>query len=134
MASIRKEISIDARPEAVWAAWRDWGAVERLAPGFVTETRLDGEDRIVTFANGVEVREILVDCDDEARRLVWSIVGGPYSHHNGVAQVFAEGENGSRLVWSADLLPNEMAEVTDQTMGRGMEVIKQTLESGTSSD
>jgi carbon monoxide dehydrogenase subunit G len=128
MASIRKEISIDASPEAVWAAWREWGAVERLAPGFVTDTRLDGEDRIVTFFNGFEVREVLIDRDDEARRLVWSIVEGPYSHHNGAAQVFAEGE-GARLVWTADLLPEEMAAPTDETMGRGMEVIKQTLES-----
>jgi hypothetical protein len=47
MASIRKEIAIDARPEDAWAALRDWGALhERLARGFVVDTRLDGEDRI----------------------------------------------------------------------------------------
>ena len=50
MASIRKEIVVDARPDDVWAALRDWGAVHRrLVPGFVTDTRLDGPDRIVTF-------------------------------------------------------------------------------------
>jgi hypothetical protein len=54
---------------------------ERLVPGFAVDTRLDGDDRIVTFANGTVLREILVDLDDEACRLVWSVVDGPYTHH-----------------------------------------------------
>ena len=100
---------IEARPDEVWAALRDWGALHRrLAPGFVTDTRLDGEDRIVTFAGGLVVREVLVALDDERRRLVWTVVDGPYSHHNGAAQVHAEG-SGSRFVWTADLLPDERA-------------------------
>ncbi|HTA13762.1 MAG TPA: SRPBCC family protein, partial [Solirubrobacteraceae bacterium] len=71
MASIRKEITIDASPEEVWAAVRDWGALhERLVPGFVVDTRLDGDDRIVTFFDGTVLREALVDLDDDARRLV----------------------------------------------------------------
>jgi hypothetical protein len=48
----------------------------RLVPGFVIDARIDGEDRIVTFFNGSVVRELLVDRDDEARRLVWSAVDG----------------------------------------------------------
>ncbi|HEV7483974.1 MAG TPA: SRPBCC family protein [Solirubrobacterales bacterium] len=68
MASIRKEIQIDARPEDVWDALRDWGAIhERLVPGFAVDARLDGADRIVTFFNSTELREILVDRDEEAR-------------------------------------------------------------------
>jgi hypothetical protein len=72
MASIRKETVIDTRPEDAWAALRDWGALhERLAPGFVTDTRRDGDNRIVTFANGSVVREVLIDLDDACRaRLV----------------------------------------------------------------
>lgn len=129
MASIRKEILIHASPEDVWDAVRDWGALhERLVPGFVVDTRLDGEDRIVTFASGMVVREVLIDLDDEARRLVWSIVDGPYTHHNGVAQVFSEGEDGARFVWTADLLPNELAEPTAEAMEQGTNVVKKTLE------
>jgi uncharacterized protein YndB with AHSA1/START domain len=129
MASIRKEIVIDASPEEVWDAARDWGALhERLAPGFVVDTRLDGPDRIVTFGNGAKLREILVDLDDESRRLVWSVVDGPYSHHNGSTQVFAEGDGRARFVWIADLLPDELATSTGEAMQRGVEVVKQTLE------
>lgn len=129
MASVRKQILIDASPDDVWAALRDWGAPHhRLVPGFVTDARLDGADRIVTFFTGTTVREVLVDLDDEARRLVWSVVDGPYSHHNGAAQVFAT-EAGTRFVWIADFLPNEVADRTATLMERGISVIKETLES-----
>lgn len=129
MAHIHKEISIDASPEAVWDALRDWGALhERLVPGFVVDTKLDGADRIVTFANGTVVREVLVDLDDGARRLAWSIVGGPYTHHNASSQVFADGNGGARFVWIADLLPNELAAPTGEAMQQGTNVVKQTLE------
>jgi hypothetical protein len=50
MASIYKEIIIDAHPDDVWDALRDFGAVHtRLAPGFVLDTKLDGDARIVTL-------------------------------------------------------------------------------------
>jgi hypothetical protein len=128
MASIRKEISIDASPADVWAAVRDWGALhERLVPGFVLDTRLEGEDRIVTFFNGTVVRELLVDLDDEARRLAWSIVDGPYTHHNGSVQIFVEGGR-ARFVWITDLLPDEAADGTAAMMEQGMSVAKETLE------
>ena len=131
MASIRKERKIDAAPEVVWDALRDWGgAHERLVPGFVVETKLDGEDRIVTFFNGAVAREVLIDLDEDSRRLVWSVVDGPYTHHNGAAQVLADGEGGTLFVWTADLLPNEAAEGTDAMMERGVETVKRTLEDG----
>jgi uncharacterized protein YndB with AHSA1/START domain len=130
MASIRKQVVIDASPEAVWDAVRDWGALhERLVPGFVVDTRLDGADRIVTFGNGTVLREILVDLDHETRRLVWSIVDGPYTHHNASAQVFTEEDGRARFVWTADLLPNELAGPTGEAMEQGTNTVKQTLES-----
>jgi hypothetical protein len=130
MAHVRTETLIDATPEAVWGALRDWGAPhERLVPGFVVETQLDGPDRIVTFFNGVSAREVLIDLDDDARRLAWSIVDGPYTHHNGVAQVFAEGER-TRFVWISDLLPEEMADRTREMMELGTATVKKTLEAG----
>lgn len=129
MASIRKQILVEASPEAVWDAVRDWGGLhKRLVPGFVLDTRLDGDDRIVTFSSGVVLREILVDLDDEARRLVWSVVDGPYTHHNASAQVFAEDDGRARFVWTADLLPNELAGPTGEAMEQGTNVVKQTLE------
>ncbi len=129
MASIHLQRTVEAKPDEVWAALRDWGALhERLVPGFVVDARLEGDDRIVTFFNGAVARERLVDLSDEDRRLVWSIVDGPYMHHNGAAQVFANEDGTARFVWTADLLPNELAAVTEELMGRGIDTVKQTLE------
>jgi len=129
MASIRKEISIDARVEDVWDAIRDVGALHtRLVPGFVVDTQLEDGARIVTFGDGTVARELIVDLDDESRRLVWSVVGGRFTHHNASAQVFPEGEHRSRFVWIADLLPNDLAGDIAGLMEQGTVVIKKTLE------
>jgi hypothetical protein len=133
MASIIKETVIDARPDDVWAALRDFGALhERWVPGFVVACRLDGQDtRIVTFFNGAVVREVLIGVDDAARRLVYSVVEGPlvFTHHSASAQVFASGEEHTRFVWITDLLPDEHATRTAELMEHGIGVIRQTMES-----
>jgi hypothetical protein len=77
---------------------------------------------------GAVVKERIVTVDDDQRRLVWSIVDGPYEHHNGSVQVFEGSDGRSRFVWLADLLPNEAAERTDQLMERGIQVARKTLE------
>jgi carbon monoxide dehydrogenase subunit G len=129
MACIRKEILIDAPPEHVWAALRDVGAVhERVAPGFVVATRLEEGARVVTFGNGMVARELIVDIDDEARRLVWAVVGTQLTHHNASVQIFADGEGRSRLVWVADLLPNELAGDIRAMIEQAATVMKPTLE------
>ena len=69
-----------------------------------------------------------MDIDDEARRLAWSARGGRLTHHGASVQVFATGETGSRLVWVADLLPNEMASDIRAMMDQAAAVMKPTLE------
>jgi hypothetical protein len=129
MASIRKEIWIDGTVDHAWDALGDWGALhERLAPGFVTGVQLEGSDRLVTFFNGAVVRERLVDLDENARRVAWSIVDGPYMHHNGSAQVFGDAD-GVRFVWITDLLPDELVPRTEAMMEQGLRAIKAKLES-----
>lgn len=129
MASIRREVLIEARAEDVWDAVRDVGAIhKRLAPGFVVDTRLEDGARIVTFGNGFVVRELIVDVDDTARRLVWAAVGGRLTHHNASMQVFGEGDKRSRVVWIADLLPHELAGYVTGLIEQGLGVAKQTLD------
>jgi hypothetical protein len=129
MASIRRHVVIDADPDSVWDALRQWDALhERLAAGFVTGCQRDGTARVVTFASGAVLREEILGCDDEHRRLAWSIVDGPYTHHNGAAEVFAEGDGRARFVWTSDLRPDALAEGTAQAMEQGLAAIKRTLE------
>ena len=127
MASIRKEMRLDAAPQTVWDAIRDVGSVHRrLAPSFVVDCRLEdgGGARVVTFANGLVARELIVDIDDGARRLVWAVVGGRPTHHNASLQVFAEASGRSRMVWIADLLPNDLAQPIGGMMEQGMGAMK----------
>ena len=93
-----------------------------------SDTRLEEGARIVTFANGMVARELIVDIDDEGRRLVWAVVGGRFTHHNASVQVFADGKGGSRLVWIADLLPNEIAVDIRAMIEQAAGVMKPTLE------
>jgi carbon monoxide dehydrogenase subunit G len=128
MASIRKEIPIDAPAAHVWDAVRDVGALHRrLVPGFVVDTRLEEGARIATLGNGMVVRELIVDLDDEARRLVWSARGGRLSHHNASVQVFADGNARSRVVWIADLLPDDVASDISAMMETGAAAMKKAL-------
>ena len=129
MASICREFLIEVAPENVWAAVRDVGALHwRLAKGFVVDTRLEDGARIVTFANGLIARELIVDINDAARRLVWAAVGGRMTHHNASFQVFAEGGGASRAVWIADLLPHDLAGPIAAMIEEGCAAIKRTLE------
>lgn len=129
MASIHREVLINAKPDAAWDALRDIGALHRrLAPGFVTDVQLEDGARVVTFGNGLVARELIVDLDDTARRLAWSVVGGQMTHHNASAQVLADGDGGTRFVWIADLLPHHLAPTIAAMMDQGLAVIKHTLE------
>lgn len=129
MASIRKEIIIKADPDDVWAAVRDVGAVHRrLAAGFVTDTRLDGDARVVTFANGMVLRELIVDIDDATRRFAYAAVGGRATHHNASMQVFTADDGHTRLVWITDVLPNDVAATIGSLVEQGARAMQATLE------
>src|ERR1043165_3413395 len=120
MASIYKDISLDAPAAEVWAAVRDYGAVhQRVAPGFVTDCRFDGDSRIVTFANGNVAQERLVTIDDARMRLGYAVVTPRLAPHSASIQVFADGEGRSRVVWIADVLPNEIGPYIDGQMDLG---------------
>jgi carbon monoxide dehydrogenase subunit G len=129
MPSIRKEFAVAAGADSVWAAFRNVGAVhDVLAPGFVTDCRLDGDARIVTFANGMVAREVIVDIDDVARRLVYAAVGGRLSHHNASFQVVDAGPGGSRVIWQADLMPAEVRPAIEAMMDQGVAAMQRRLE------
>ena len=130
MASIRKEVVITAPAADVWDAVRDVGAVHtRVAPGFLTGCRMEDAPlaRVVSFANGIEARELIVDVDDAARRLVWAVVGGRMSHHNASMQIIDEGDQRTRVVWVADLLPNELAPAIAGMIEQGLAAMQRTL-------
>jgi hypothetical protein len=133
MASIHKEIPIDAHPDDVWAAVRDFGVVhQRLAPGFVIDARLEGDARIVTFHNGTVARELLVDCDEARRRLVYAASSERVKHYSASVQVAADGELRTRMIWIVDVLPNEIAPYIAGQMDQAVLAMQKALGRATS--
>ena len=130
MASIRKEIIIEARAARVWDALKDFHAVDtRLATGFVMKSVPDGDTRVLTFSNGTVAREELVSVDEPAQRLVYAICTSErLRHYQGAAQVFAESDRRCRFVWIVDVLPQEMASYINDQMTLAVPLMKKRLE------
>src|SRR5689334_20704592 len=93
MATLRREFRSRRSAEEVWAVLKQFDRVHELAKGFVVASRMEPSGaRVVTFANGMEVREWFVSADDGERRLVYAITDNPrYAHYNASAQVFEDG-------------------------------------------
>ena len=127
MASIIKSIEIDAPADAVWDAVSDFGAVhKRFAPGFVTNVELIPGARMVTFANGLTVKELFLGVDQSRRRLAYS-VAERFDHHSASFVVDDLGGGRSRLTWTADVLPDEAAVAVSGMMDQGLAVAQKTL-------
>ncbi len=128
MATIIKDFVIDANPADVWAALEDFGALHtRLVPGFVTACSLDGDTRTVTFWNGSVAKELLVTSDAKLRRLVYAVISERIKQHSASAQVFDNGQGGSRFVWTVDVLPNELAPYMSGQMDLGAAAMQRAL-------
>jgi hypothetical protein len=128
MASIEREIQVELDIASVWDAMADVGRIhERLVPGFVTGCRMEGRVRVVTFGNGMIVREPIIDVDPHRRRVAWAAVGEPFEHYSASLQAF-EAPGGTRLLWISDLLPDDLRDQVDGMITQGLEVMKRTLE------
>ena len=130
MATIRKEMHLAAPIERVWQALADFQHVHtRLAPGFVVDSRPDGDSaRVITFSNGSVVKETLVTLDEARHRLVYFVSSERISHHNASAELMAEDSAHCRFVWTTDVLPNDIAPYIDAQMDLGAKAMKAALE------
>lgn len=129
MATNRRELSLDAPADKVWAAMRDFGQVHtKMAPGFLTALEMDKGDRIVTFFNGLVARERLVTLDEAEKRLVYAVVEGRAAHYSAAVQVVADGATKCRLTWTIDLLPDDLAPAIAGMMDHAAPFMKKTLE------
>jgi carbon monoxide dehydrogenase subunit G len=130
MATVRKELAIAAKPDYVWAAVRDVGALDRVARGVVKESRMEGDIRVIVYDNGIVVREWIVDIDDTHRRLAVTASGGRIAHLQSTVQVFPEGDEQSRVLWICDFLPNMLTDTVRDIVERATASAKLVLEKG----
>lgn len=129
MPSIRLEFSVDVPAALAWPSFRAVDQVHtELAPGFVKDCVMEGDERLVTFANGFVARELIVDVDDAGRRLAYSARSPRLEHHHASFQIFEDGARRSRIVWIADVLPAEAAGVVRAMMEEGVGAMRRRLE------
>lgn len=129
MATLKKELILPCSARRFWDAARDLEALHtRLVPGFVVATELDetAQSRNVTFANGMRAKEEILSCDDERRRLAWNAHGAHTTHYNAVLEVF-DHPDGTRVVWTTDLLPHQMAGPISEMQDQALAAMKRTF-------
>ena len=132
MASVIREIIIEATPDVVWSAVGDFAdGPLRMSPGVFVACHLAEPDvRTLTFADGTVASERLIARDKDARRIVWGWVGDDrVDHDNTSMQVFSEGEARSRLVWIHDTLPAELTDWLATAMDQLAPVFQEALRS-----
>ena len=129
MGSIHKELAIGASADEAWAALRRVGEAHKLFAPVLIDGHLAGDSRTVTFANGLKVRERIVDVDDERRRVVYSVVEGtPMTHHNAAMQIVEERAGRCRFIWTSDFLPDEFSQTMAPLVEQGAQALKANIE------
>ncbi|MFF4879525.1 SRPBCC family protein [Micromonospora sp. NPDC000668] len=132
MATVCVEVTIDIPAQRVWEAVADVGAVHRrLLPGRVADAQIEGDVRILTMPDGSRVRELILATDHTIRRMAYTVMEGqrlPLTYHHAAFQVFDDGDH-SRLVWLTDVLPHAMIDAVRGRVERGIEEMKEVLES-----
>ena len=131
MATVRKTVTIARSADEVWDAVSDAGELHtRVAPQVVANTTLEagGEVRIVTFGNGVVLKELIISNDPSARRLAWSAQSDQWQHHNASLQIFPLSDERCEAVWTADVLPHAAGAIMEQFLTMGLDAMKSHLE------
>lgn len=134
MASIRREIRIDAPVDDVWPLVGDPGRIHHWFPGIVacTVEHTDvGVVRTVTLGSGITLEEHVVTNDPIAHRFQYRIVGGVFKEHLGTVDVIALDATSCIAVYSTDALPDVMALVIGGATGVALENIKSLAEEAT---
>jgi carbon monoxide dehydrogenase subunit G len=103
----------------------DFGGVGELFPG-IESFRVEGDDRVIGMF-GLEIRERLLSRDEAARSISYSVVDGvPIESHTATITVEADGD-GSKVTWSYDVKPDEMAPVFGDTYKGALAVLESSF-------
>jgi hypothetical protein len=130
MASIHSEVSVGVPADKAWAALRNVGAPHRLFAGVLVKGCIDGDIRTVTFANGLVAQERIVDVDERAMRVAYTVIGDTFEHHSASMQIIPDGANRCHSIWVSDFLPDERREMVAPLVEAGAQALVRTLEAG----
>ena len=127
MADGKAEVDIARSADEVWAVVGRFEGLDEWMPG-VDSCEMDGDVRKLQTM-GMEIHEQLKGRDDAARSISYSIVQGPMpiEHHLATITVTPEGD-GSRLTWSYEVRPDEMAAAFGPVYEGSAQAVKASLE------
>jgi carbon monoxide dehydrogenase subunit G len=137
MASIKKEITINAAPDKIWEIAGVFETIHEWHPAAESVEMVEGEEeprRLITLADGSIVDERLVSLDDVKCSQTYTILESPIPLTNYFATISVQPEGtGSRVTWSANYDPNPgedaaCVEIVSGIFESGLEALKQQLE------
>jgi polyketide cyclase/dehydrase/lipid transport protein len=129
MASIHHEITVQVDAARAWQALRAVGDAHKLFAPVLVDGRLEGDTRTVTFANGMIVRERILDVDDRRRRVAYTVLDGPgMSYHHASMRIVEAGQGQCAFVWITDFLPEELRASLTPLIEQGSRALKAQLE------
>lgn len=130
MSSIWWEERIAVPAETAWARLRRVDLVHELFAPVLVDASLTDDIRIVTFANGLVVRERIVAVDEAHRRIAYAVLGDMFDHHNASMQIVSADERSCRFVWISDFLPAEREATVRPLVEEGARALARNIESG----
>ena len=129
MASIYSEKTVRVPADKAWAALSYIANPHRLFAGVLTDAKIDGKVRTVTFANGMVAQERIIDVDGKRRRVAYTVLGDMFEHHSASMEIVPDGPDRCRFIWTTDLLPDDRVQMVAPLMEQGAQALVRTLES-----
>lgn len=111
MATIHFSSPVQASPETAWDFLDRYTRSEVHVFSVCVRERREGDERVVTLADGSEVRERNVTVDAERMRAVYTVpdLAGA-EHHQAEMRVERHADGSGSVVWCTDVLPHALAE------------------------
>ena len=129
MASIYTQTTLEVDSETAWTALRHVEDAHKLFAPVLTDGRLNGDTRTVTFANGMVVRERILDVDNERKRVAYTVLDGPgMMYHHASMQIVDAGGGRCRFIWITDFLPGDLAQTLTPLIEQGTDALKRNLD------
>ncbi len=130
MASIRREVVVRVPVDKAWASLRRVELAHKLFAGVLVSGSIEGDVRTVKFANGMVVRERIIDIDDVQKRIAYTVLDGLFEHHSASMQIAPLDTSSCLFIWVSDFLPNERRELVEPLVAQGCQALKHNLEEG----
>lgn len=131
MASIHIESPVAVSADTAWRALRRVDRADELFAPVLDAANMHGDVRTVHFANGPQLHERIIDVDESARRVAYSVLDSPgLTYHHASMQIVEDGPQRCRFVWTTDFLPAESAPNLRPVIEAGTKALKANLETG----